>query len=574
MNSTYVRLLLTVARSVLPQPWRARRLKISGVGERFPARGSLSRFFYPSFACQGLHLIACALLLAMLILVGCASKARDPIPAQSGHADLRQQVEEVRKLRQREQALEQSRAKPEPMQPVLPEYDPLDDMRVTLSAQDQRLTDVLYALADSIGLSLVINPDVNLADRVTIRLVDTPASTVLESLLAAHDVAYERRDDFLVIKRYIERSYELGFLNREAVVSMDAGGDVFGNSMGSDSSNRSNQGGSSNNNLNNSFKITDNTGQGIGEHSLYGMLRANIEEMVGLAENNSARGQYFTLDATSGTLYVRATPSRQRAVSELIRNIRRKVSRQVIIDAWMVEVRLSSQYRLGVDWQLLTQMLVNNRGIEVDVGWNPSTGTLNPLTITNAATIAFDGATAASATLQALESFGALSLVSSPHVRVKHGQPALFTSGRSQNYVHSISKQRSTDNNDETFSVEVRTLFDGIMLGVIPFVDDNRMVDLQIYPVESRVDPGSLELVDVTGSGDRITLPKVQVKNISTNVRARDGDTIVLGGLIDKSDARGRAGLIGASNFPLTGTRSESAETSELVIIMDIRVIE
>ena len=525
---------------------------------------------------------ACALAVLALLagglvggLSGCASQAQQPIPADSGHSTLAEHVEEIRALRDQEQSLNQSRRSPEPVEPILPVYDPLDGMRVTLSAQDQRLTDVLYALADSIGLSLVINPDVQLADRVTIRLVDTPASTVLDSLLAAHDVAYERRDNFLVIQRYIEKSYELGFLNREVQVSMDAGGDIFGNTMtsGDSSSQRTSRDRDSSQNLNSSFKITSDMGQGITDASLYGMLQANIQDIIGLREEQGTSGQYFTLDPTAGTLYVRATPSRHRAVAALIRNIKRKVSRQVIIDAWMVEVRLSSEYRLGIDWQLLTHWLSNLRGLRLEAGWNAPVGGQSPMFVAGASTIGM-GATAASATMEALERFGQVSLVSSPHVRVKHGQPALFTSGRSQNYVHSLSRDRATDIDRETFSVEVRTLFDGIMLGVVPYVDDDGVVDLHVYPVESQVNPASLELVDITGSGDRITLPEVSVRNITTNVRARDGDTVVLGGLIGKSDSRGRAGLIAASRFPLTGVRTERAEVSELVIIMDIRVVD
>ncbi|TVQ99233.1 MAG: hypothetical protein EA399_07880 [Desulfovibrionales bacterium] len=515
-------------------------------------------------------------LIVMVLLAwiasGCVSPAQQPIPADGGHASLVEHVAEIRALRDRQQALNQGRSAAEPLQPILPVADPLDGMRVTLSAQDQRLTDVLYALADSVGLSLVINPDVRLADRVTIRLVDTPASTVLDSLLASHDVAYERRDNFLVIQRYIEQAYELGFLNREVKVSLDAGGDILGNtnlmSRGNDRDTRRSESRGTN-----AFKISSSMGQGITDNSLYGMLHSNIQDIIGSHGNQDASGQYFTLDPTAGTLYVRATPSRHRAVADLVRNIKRKVSRQVVIDAWMVEVRLSSEYRLGVDWQLLTHWLSNLRGVRLEAGWNAPVGGQSPMFVAGASTIGNE-ATAASATMEALERFGQVSLISSPHVRVKHGQPALFTSGRTQNYVHSLSRDRAIDVDRETFSVEVRSLFDGIMLGVVPYVDDHGVVDLHVYPVESQVNPASLELVDITGSGDRITLPEVSVRNITTNVRARDGDTVVLGGLIGKTDSRNRSGLIAASRFPLTGVNTGQANISELVIIMDIRVVD
>ncbi|MFN2343703.1 MAG: hypothetical protein ABR542_10125, partial [Desulfonatronovibrio sp.] len=77
--------------------------------------------------------------------------------------------------------------------------------------------------------------------------------------------------------------------------------------------------------------------------------------------------------------------------------------------------------------------------------------------------------------------------------------------------------------------------------------------------------------------GDQITLPTVNVRNVNTNVRINDGDTVILGGLIQKNSTDRDRATPGISGTPGLGwlfkQRNDSRELSELVVIMHVRIL-
>jgi type II secretory pathway component GspD/PulD (secretin) len=156
-------------------------------------------------------------------------------------------------------------------------------------------------------------------------------------------------------------------------------------------------------------------------------------------------------------------------------------------------------------------------------------------------------------------------------VRARHGLPALVTSGTTMNYIRELT--RESDDNGVTISTETASAFEGVMLGVVPFLRDDGSVDLEIFPITSKVDlSNKATFVDQS----EVTLPKVDVRNVSTNVRARNGDTIILGGLIFRDSSKGDRGVPALAEVPglgwLFGRRADSETTRELVVVMHIRV--
>ena len=115
--------------------------------------------------------------------------------------------------------------------------------------------------------------------------------------------------------------------------------------------------------------------------------------------------------------------------------------------------------------------------------------------------------------------------------------------------------------------------FNGIILGVEPFIADNGSINLTIHPMQSEVDPNSLKLID-TGGGSKVTLPVIDFKGLVTSLSLNDGDTVILGGLIDEVGSDSGDGLPGLNDIPgignLFGGRSKSKESRELVIILRV----
>jgi len=526
-----------------------------------------------------------SLLFTLLVMTGCSSTHQPPSKGSSydkAYAEVQKNHASLSKVRSEENKLEHTAEKKEPLklEPVLPSYDPLRDTPVSLSVRDKPLQDILYVIARNAGLNLVISPDISLDKRVTVSFEQTSSHTVVEKLLQAYDLDWSVSDNVMTIQRFTEKTFDLGFLNSKSEVITNSGGNIFGQGGdrgGFGGSRGSNGGGAQGNtSFSGQFRINSSLAQGAQAGSTYGTLKTNVEEILATGKGSAG---YFTLNPVSGTLQVETTPKKMRAISQMIQGLQEKLHQQVIIDARIIEVMLSDQFRFGIDWAFVTRRILDGRGLDIEMQWSGDSGNL-PISIIHGQSRPEQSQTSISTAIEALESFGGVTIVSSPRLRVKHSQPALFTSGSSQNFVRTIETRQTRENGETTFrdfNIDVDTLFNGVMLGVVPFIDTTHSVDLHIFPLKSQVDPDSLELQDVTGDGDKITLPKVDVKHLTTSVRVSDGDTVILGGLIDKTTNQQEKNLPGTSGWPffkfLTGSNTDTVDIREMIIIMNIKVI-
>lgn len=544
---------------------------------------------------------------AVLALAACSE--RDTLQGKLGYEDLYTATEKenmnLEAVREQERKLE-SKGEPAalPAEPLVPSYNPLEQNPISITMRDESLHDVLFIIARNAGLNLVIEPGISLEEnRVTISFESASSADVLESLLDAYDLTWSVRNNVLYVKRFEERTFDLGFLNTKSTMDIATGGDIFG-SVDAD-------GGAGD--LSGTVNVSSSLGKGVEEGSIYALVSENVRNILfgrsistegGSSVDDQGQYGFYTIDPMAGSLHVRTTPSKVKAVATMLRGLQKKLKRQVVIDARIMEVELSDAFRFGIDWNFVANRLINGITYGGGIGWNGSADS-PVISIPNAFSTKtnlpspydedawVDGVATnvnttlgqpvppstmlMSSTIDALSTFGGVKVISNPHVRARHGQPTLFTSGNSIRYVDQIQREIDEDTGYISYSVSTATVFDGIMLGVLPYVNENGTVDIQIFPIKSAVDQASLALVDVTGAGDRLTLPEVNIKNVSTSVRVRDGDTIILGGLIDKTHNRTDRELPKAGEIPLIGwlfkNTQRSEITREMVIIMDIRIV-
>ena len=498
------------------------------------------------------------------------------------YKQMRTEDEALLKARSQELALE--RIAPDVMaevEPLMPEFNPLDETTISISVQEETIHNILFIVARNAGLNLVIEPGISLDNRVTISFENASSSLVVEKLMQAYDLAWEVKDNILYVKRFAEQIFDLDFVNNATQANTSAGGDIFGSAL---------TGGSGD--LTGEFAMSSTIGGTFDEDSMYGFVLKSVQSIIkegdqfvdkGGSGLSSAELGYFAVDPVAGRLFVRTTPGKLRAIAKLLNNLRAKLSRQVVIDARFLEVQLSDAFTLGIDWQWISTRVAHSE-LGGDAGatmqflgrrGNFDTATNNNLVMS--LTGLKKGDDSMGAIIEAMQTFGGVKAVANPHVRAKHGQPALFTSGTSTKYVSEIT-HIVDDTGNITYTVATSTVFNGVLLGVLPFISDDGKVDLQIYPLQSTVDANSLVLQDVTTSGDKITLPQVDVKNVSTTVRVNDGDVIILGGLLDKTTSKTDEGIPGLQSLPVLGWlfkgRTMNDAVRELVIIMSIRVVK
>lgn len=481
--------------------------------------------------------------------------------------------------RQGDIAREMQKLSPAPGMPAMlaPEYNPLDEITVSLEMDNADVRHILTVLAKETGMNILFHPDILTSPKsISLNFQNVPAAMVFREVLRIADLYGRVEGNVMRVDPDQEVVMNLDFLETNLSSSFQVGGDVLGSGGSGDTASNS---------LSGKFSIS---GTGATVSNPYQQLQDAITKQVG------EKGT-FHLNPMTGTLYVKAKPSAVRAVTDLVRRYQEVLGRQILIEARIMEVTLNDQYQAGVDWTLLRGSLLATHGYGQTI--SNSTNTITLSDITSALTgsdvagqvlgsdVAGLGLTISGndgiVTLDLLKEFGDVRVLSNPSIRAKHGQPAMISVGRTNNYVRESSVTTTgagtTSGTTET-DVTVDSVFDGLMLGVVPFVTGDGRIVLSIHPIQSSVVQESLELIDVDVEGNtRVTLPKVDLKEISTLLELRNNDTVLLGGLIDTLSANGRSGVPVLSELPLIGNAfthtSEQEAVRELILMLHVTIL-
>ena len=167
--------------------------------------------------------------------------------------------------------------------------------------------------------------------------------------------------------------------------------------------------------------------------------------------------------------------------------------------------------------------------------------------------------------------------VAQPRLRTLNNQTAFIKVGEDRPF---FRLQQSTtfqqggtttpvNQTQESFSVSTITI--GTILAVTPQVDARDIITLDVLPAITR-----LQSIATSPDG-RQTAPVTEVKQASTIVRLRSGDTAVIGGLISEESGRTGRGVPGLGALPLIGRafRSDAklSHRSELVIFLTLKLL-
>ncbi len=438
------------------------------------------------------------------------------------------------------------------VEPVLPSYDPLEDHMVSFSALEEDLETILYSIAQSVGLNLIIVPDLGMGDKdklVTLNFEQVSAATVLREVLMSYDLYYEIDKNVIRVKAFEEKFFTLNFLDTDIEMSFEVGGDVLGAGETGSSSG-----------LSGNFKLS-------GKDAKKGNSYDLVELMVKRVVSNEGK---FSISRLSGSLYVKDTPAVIKSISVLINHLKEIMSRQILIEARIIEVVLSDQFDWGINWNVLRS------GISTSTLLDSASWALGGGLVLSGSHRAYNIDT----TIDALKTFGDTNLISSPSIRSKHGKPAILSVGTSFTYKKSVTSTEVTSSSqtESQTEVEVSTVFEGLILGIEPFIGTDGNVTLLINPIISAVDRDSLEPVSVTGSSDSsISLPEVSIREMSSTISIRSGEVVFLGGLIDKYRQSEDQGIPIFSSIPLLGYLfkdvNERERARELVIVLEVTVL-
>lgn len=268
-----------------------------------------------------------------------------------------------------------------------------------------------------------------------------------------------------------------------------------------------------------------------------------------------------SVDDRSNQIFVRALPGRLPEIEKIIHSLDIP-KKQVLIEARILQVTLKPGFNTGIDWSALVnkngknkfnlKTLLNNKETENNFG-QIGVGSLNVDDF--------------AAQIQALNEVSASKILSSPSIIAMNNEESKFHVGDTVPYISTSI----TGSGDSAFIIENPRFIDvGIMLSVIPTINNNGMVTMRLKPKMSSI----VATIDSVQGG----IPQVNSTEIETTLMVSDGMTVVMAGLKQTQSIHIRNGVPGLMDIPHVGglfrKTSDSIASSEIVILITPHIIK
>ncbi|BBN60066.1 type II secretion system protein GspD, partial [Hydrogenovibrio marinus] len=262
----------------------------------------------------------------------------------------------------------------------------------------------------------------------------------------------------------------------------------------------------------------------------------------------------------AGLVSVYTTRNRQQRISHYLDKVMHRTSKQVLIEATVVEVELNDQYQAGVDWSAVSG---SNSASQKLLGLNLSNAPFFNLSLSNGM---FD--------LKMLQQFGNTKVLSSPKIMAMNNQSAMLKVVKNQVYFTvEVDSQISNGLQSTTFETTVHTVPVGFMMNMTPFISDDGKISINVRPTLSRIvgyvnDPNP----ELAKQNVKSEIPVVQEREMDSVLKLRDKQTAIIGGLIQDTHDNQKQGVPFLSSIPWLGDlftyRDDTVKKTELIIFI------
>eukprot|EP01133_Synstelium_polycarpum_P026576 gene26576-31961_t len=287
-------------------------------------------------------------------------------------------------------------------------------------------------------------------------------------------------------------------------------------------------------------------------------LDANGMPLLKLANKGSPSS--VVVNVEGGLIAVRATGRQHEKIAEFLDVVLHSAKR--------------NEYQQGINWSRLTGSLSLT---QKQVGTSPLSSGVTPgatpgIFVLNYLKDSF------STTIQLLESFGKVKVLSSPKISVLNNQTAMLKVVDNNVFftikvTPAVISSTGTITTPATYESKLETVPVGFVMSVTPQISDSDEVTLNVRPTITRIvgyvqDPNpALATASVVSR-----VPVIQARELESIMKVGNGQIAVMGGLMQDSIDNAKDGVPGLSSLPLVGNlftyRNETNSKTELVIFM------
>ena len=308
------------------------------------------------------------------------------------------------------------------------------------------------------------------------------------------------------------------------------------------------------------------------------------DEDIGSSDDLDGNGTAYSLNKQAGVISILGSERAHKNVESYLKDIRRSITSQVLVEAKIFEVSLKDEFKTGIEWQTLTQ---NGSGvIRFLNATTPTLGSILPpngnVATTNNFGIGYVGSDVG-AFIDAISGFGTVRALASPRLTVMNNQSAVLNVATNRVFFEiDLNRETDDDTGDVTLEIDsdIKSVPEGVLINVQPSINlEDRTISMFVRPTVTNI-VGTISDPSVAFIGGGLVLseiPEVNVQEIDTVVKVNSGQPIVMGGLLQDRvvDTQESVPVIG--EVPVFGNlfrkKDDLIEKTELVIFLKATII-
>lgn len=428
--------------------------------------------------------------------------------------------------------------------------------------------EILEEIAQSCKFSLIytdsLSREILASNKPHFHIRQMKAKPFLELLLEENDLRYTLKNQVLKISFLYTQTYDINYVSTsrksssstDVILSQNPNSQDMQLPFSQDYSPQNSSGKSG-------TKILS-----VDENNFWGEIEKEISQIAYRQSDKFIEKitPSITINKNAGLLTLTATKSQHKRVGNYLGKLHNKMHAQVLIDVHILTIRHNNSKTSGINWSEFYSL--GNLSISPTSFLQLGNGGLNmELNI-------FSQGITLNRIVEFLQTYGETRSLSNPKILTLNNQPAIISVGSVLRYTQNSVYQSSTQGTSIQNSTEnYPSLFAGVLLDVTPSIQGEEII-LKINPSITRAKNSEVE----NEANALKTPPNLTTNQISSMVKLKSGEKIVLGGLISNLHLKKEFKIPLLGDIPLLDLlfkyKWDQNLSEEIVIIISPKIIQ